>query len=167
MILFIGELVLKARKSELAKVEKIILQMAKLKNQLKQLGVIQSADQISSDYAKWFCSVMFDLELYDKNKFEYDALSKFGKKIQIKSRIGSDIDFKTNFEIQEVDFDFLLLVFINETTWIIDTIYKVQHDIAIKFLKDDQKKEFKWRRESRSLSEQLYPDEENMLSPIL
>ena len=157
---------MKLCKSELVKIEKIILQMAELKNQLKELGVIQGEDQISSDYAKWFCSVKFDLELCDKNKFAYDALSKFGKRIQIKSRLASDIDFKTNFKIK-YDFDYLLLVFINETTWMIDTIYKVHHDIVIKLQNDDEKKEFKWRRESRSLSEQLYPDQENMLSPIL
>jgi len=158
---------LKAVKSELVEVEKIILQMAELKNRLKELGVLQSGDQISSDYAKWFCSVKFDLELYEKNKLGYDAISKFGKRIQIKCKIGSDIEFKTNFEIQEDNFQYLLIVFVNETTWMIDSIYKVHHDIVMKFLKDGQNKEFKWRRESRSLSEQLFPDEENMLSPIL
>lgn len=158
---------MKVNKSELAEVEKIMLQIAELKNQLKELGVLESGDQISSDYARWFCSVRFDLELCDKNKIGYDALSQFGKRIQIKSRLGSDIDFKTNFEIQEEDFDYLLIVFINETTWMIDSIYKVHQEIVVKFLKDDQNKKFEWRRESRSLSEQLYPDEENMLSPIL
>jgi hypothetical protein len=164
--LLIGGFVLKASKSELAEVEKIMLQIAELKNQLKEFGVLHSGDQISSDYAKWFCSVKFDLDLCDKNKKGYDALSQFGKRIQIKCRLGSDIDFKTNFEIQE-DFDYLLIVFINETTWMIDSIYKVSRDVVTKFLSNYRDKKFQWRRESRSLSLQLYPEEENTLPSIM
>jgi len=158
---------LKAEKAKFVEVEKIILQMAKLNNQLIELGVLQSGDQISSDYAKWFCSVRFDFELVEKNKLGYDAFSKFGNRIQIKSRLGSDIDFETRFEIQDDAFDYLLIVFLNKTTWMIDSIYKVPKSIVTKFLNNDKNKEFEWKRESRSLSEQLYPDEENVLSPIL
>jgi hypothetical protein len=165
--LHIGGFVLKSEKTDLEKVKKLIKQMAELKNQLQELGVLQSGDLIISDYAKWFCSIKFDLELCDKNKLTYSALSKFGKKIQIKTRLGSHIDFKTNFELQEDSFDYLLIVFINETTWMIDSIYKVSQNTVTKFLNNDQNKKFEWRRESRSLSEQLYPDEENTLSPIL
>lgn len=158
---------MKAEKAEFVEVKKIILQMAKLNNQLIELGVLQSGDQISSDYAKWFCSVKFGLELGEKNKLGYDAFSKFGNRIQIKSRLGSDIDFKTMFEIQEDAFDYLLIVFLNKTTWMIDSIYKVPQSIVTKFLNNDKNKQFEWKRESRSLSEQLYPDEENVLSPII
>jgi hypothetical protein len=156
------------KKSGLEQVRKLIIETAKLINRLQDLGVVQSGDKISSDYAKWFCSVKFGLELCDKSKFGYDALSKFDKRIQIKSRVGSDIDFKTNIdEIQVNEFDYLLIVFINEATWMIDSIYKVTHDVVNRFLSYDQDNRFEWRRESRSLSLQLYPDEDNTLPPLI
>ena len=70
-------------------------------------------------------------------------------------------------EIKVNEFDYLLIVFINETTWMIDSIYKVAHEVVNKFLSYDQDNRFEWRRESRSLSLQLYPDEDNTLTPIL
>jgi hypothetical protein len=156
-----------AEKLESEKVRKLIFQMSKLKNQLQRMGVVKSGGKIVADYAEWFCSVKFGLELCDKNKFGYDALSKFGKKILIRSKIGSDIDFKTNFdEFQADEFDYLLIVFINEATWMIDSIYKVAHDVVTKFLTSCRDKKFEWRRESRSLSLKLYPDEENTLPPV-
>jgi len=164
----IGDFVLDVKKSELEEARKLICEIAELKNRLQELGVVKSGSEIISDYAKWFCSVKFGLELCDKNKFGHDAFSKFGKRIQIKIRVGSDIDFKNNFdEIQVDEFDYLLIVFIDETTWMIDSIYKVAQDVVTKFLSNDQDKKFEWRRESRSLSEQLYPDENNTLPPII
>ena len=163
----IGDFVLEVDKSGLEEVRKLIFEIAKLKNRLQDLGVVNSGGEITSEYAKWFCSFKFGLELCDKNKFGHDAISKFGKRIEIKSRVGSDIDFKTNFRIQVDKFDYLLIVFINETTWMIDSVYKVAKDIVTKFLSNDQDKKFEWRRESRSLSEQLYPDEDNMLPPVI
>jgi hypothetical protein len=145
---------LDVKKSGLEEARKLIFEIAKLKNRLQKLGVVKSGGEITSDYAKWFCSVKFGLELCDKNKFGHDALSKFGKRIQIKTIVGSDIDFKTTFdEIQVCEFDYLLIVFINETTGLIDSIYKVAQDIVTKFLSNDKDKKFEWRRESRSLSE--------------
>lgn len=159
---------MEVEKSGFEEVRKLILQIAKLKNQLQELGVVKSEGKIASDYAEWFCSFKFGLELCYKNKSGYDAPSKFGKKIRIKSRIGSDIDFKINFDgIQVNEFDYLLTVFINEKTWMIDSIYKVSHDVVRKFLSNDWDKKFEWRRESRSLSLQLYPDEDNMIPPII
>ena len=155
-------------KSRLEEVRKLIFEIAKLKNRLQDLGVVNSGGKITSEYAKWFCSFKFGLELCDKNKFGYDAISKFGKRIKIKSRVGSDIDFKANFEIQAVDeFDYLLIVFMNETTWMIDSVYKVAKDTVTKFLSNERDRKFEWRRESRSLSEQLYPDEDNTLPPVI
>ena len=138
--------------------------MANLKNQLHELGVVKSEDKITSDYAEWFCSIKFGLESFNKSKFGYDALSKYGERIQIKSVIGSDIDFKLNFDEIHVDkFDYLLIVFINKNTWMIDSIYKVSIDVVRRFLSYDQENRFEWRGESRSLSLQLYPDEDNTI----
>jgi hypothetical protein len=49
----------------------------------------------------------------------------------------------------------------------IDSVYKVAKDTVTKFLSTDQDKKFEWRGESRSLSEQLYPDEDNTLPPVI
>jgi len=75
-----------------------------------------------------------------------------------------DIDFKITFDGIRVDeLDYLFAVFINEKTWMIDSIYKVSHDVVKDFLSTDQARKFKWRGESRSLSLQIYPDENNMI----
>ena len=138
--------------------------MAVLKNRLQEMGVVRSEDKIISDYAEWFCSFKLGIELCNESKLGYDALSKFGERIQIKSRIGSDIDFKIAFDgIRVNEFDYLLVTFINMTTWMIDSIYKVSHEVVKRFLSNDKDKRFKWTRESRSLSLQLYPGDDNMI----
>ena len=143
---------------------KLILKIAVLKNRLKESGVIRSEGKITAGYAEWFCSKKFGLELCDRGEFGYDALSKYGERVQIKSRTGSDIDFRITFDGIRVDeFDYLLAVFINEETWMIDSIYKVPHDVVKDFLSNDQVRRFEWRRESRSLSLQIYPEENNMI----
>jgi hypothetical protein len=152
--------------TELEEVKQLILQMSSLKNQLQKLGVVKNSDEFLSDYAKWFCSVKFGLELCNENKNGYDAVSKFGKKILIKSKVGSDIDFEIDFQIELGVFNYLFIVFIDEITWMIDSVYRVAYDIVTKFLNTDLDKKFEWRRESRSLSLQLYPDEENTLQPV-
>ena len=159
---------MESQKSTLEKATKLINKIAILTNQLQKIGVIKSGNEITSDFPKWFCSFKFGLELCDKNKSGYDAISKFGKRIQIKSTLGSDIDFKIDFNGINVDeVDCLLVVFMNDTTWMIDSIYKVNKDVLTNFLSNDLDKKFEWRRESRSLSEQLYPDDENTLPPII
>ena len=45
----------------------------------------------------------------------------------------------------------------------IKAIYKVSRDIVKDFLNLDQRNIFEWKREARSLSLQIYPDEENMI----
>ena len=159
-----GGFLSEVEESGFEKVRKVIFQMAELKNQLKELGVIRSEGKIFDDYAEWFCSIKFGLDLCDKSEFVYDAVSKYGEKVQIKSKIGSDIDFEITFdELLVNEFDYLLIVFINEVTWMIESIYKVSHDVVKKFLSTDQVRKFECRRESRSLSLQLYPDENNMI----
>jgi len=143
---------------------KLILKMAELKNRLKELGVIRSEGNITAGYAEWFCSKKYCLDLCPRGEFGYDALSKYGERIQIKSRTGLETDFKITFDGIRVDeLDYLFAVFINEKTWMIDSIYKVSHDVVKAFLSTDQARKFKWRGESRSLSLQIYPDENNMI----
>ena len=154
-----------AQKAGFEEARKLISQMAKLNNRLQKLGVIRKEEKITDDYAKWFCSNKFGLELCDKNEFGYDALSKYGEKVQIKSITGSDIDFKIAFDgIQLNEINYLFVVFINDVTWMIDSVYRVSHDVVKNFLSTDHQKRFEWRRESRSLSLQLYPDEDNMIT---
>ena len=45
----------------------------------------------------------------------------------------------------------------------IDSIYKVPCNVVKDFLSFDQKNSFQWKREARSLSLQIYPDEDNMI----
>ena len=145
-------------------VKELILQIAELKNNLQERGVIRSEDKITADYAKWFCSKKFGLELCSEGHFSYDARSKFDERVQIKSRMGSDTDFTITFDgLRLDDFDYLLIVFMNNKTWMIDSIYKVSIDVVRRFLSYDQDNRFEWRGESRSLSLQLYPDEDNTI----
>ena len=74
---------------------------------------------------------------------------------------------KKDAEIQAEKIDSLFIVFIKEKTLMINSIYQVSHDIITKFLRIHHEKKFEWKRESRSLSLQLYPEEENELSPII
>ena len=151
-------------KSEFEEVGKLIFQIVELKNRLRELGVIRSSGRIVDDYAKWFCSRKFGLELCASGELGYDAVSKLGEKVQIKSKIGSDIDFELSFgEVQVNEFDYLYVVFMNEETWMIDSVYKVSHGVVGQFLVFDSPNSFRWCGESRSLSLQLYPDEDNML----
>ena len=144
--------------------QKLVFQIAALYNQLKELGVVRGEYKIVDDYVEWFCSYKFGLDLCDKDKFGYDAVSKYGDKVQIKIKKGSDIDFKIGFDgIRINEFDYLFVVFINEVTWMIDSIYKVSNKVVKQFLSSDQEKRFEWRRESRSLSLQIYPDDDNMI----
>jgi len=149
-------------KSGFEEARNLILQMAKLKNRLQELGIIRSEDKITDDYAEWFCSKKFGLELCDEEEGGYGALSKFGERVMIRSRVASDIDFGLAFDgICLDEFDYLLVVFINRETWMISAIYRVSSDVIKKFLTDDER--FNWIRESRSLSLQLYPDDDNMI----
>jgi len=150
--------------SKIEKAQKLVVQIASLNNQLKELGVVRSESRIVDDYVEWFCSNKFGLALCDKGKFGYDAVTKYGEKVQIKTKKGSDIDFKLSFDgIRLSEFDYLFVVFIDELTWMIDSIYKVSNEVVKQFLSTDQKKSFEWRRESRSLSLQLYPNEDNTI----
>jgi hypothetical protein len=45
----------------------------------------------------------------------------------------------------------------------IDSIYKVPRDVIKEFCIIDIEKSFEWCRESRSLSMQMFPDEENTI----
>jgi hypothetical protein len=148
-------------KSEFEEARKLVSQIAELKNRLRDLGVIRSEKKIIDDYAQWFCSKKFSLDLRDVKKGGYDALSKFGERIRIKVTTASDIDFELAFDqIGLDDFDYLFVVFINNETWMISTIYRVSFDTIQKFLEDGR---FTWNREFRSLSLQVYPDEDNTI----
>lgn len=149
---------------EVKEVEKLISQIADIKNRLKGIGVIRSDGKITSEYAEWFCSRKFSLKLCEKGKIRYDDMSELGERVQIESKIGSDIDFGINFEAVRIELiDYLLAVFINEDTWMVDSVYKVTNDIVKKFLSLDKAKKFLWRRESRSLSLQIYPNDESLI----
>jgi hypothetical protein len=64
--------------------------------------------------------------LCDKKDAGHYAVSKFGDKYQIKSRIGSDIAFN-------ITFDGIRFVFINEKSWMIYSIYRVSSMVVKEF----------------------------------
>ncbi len=147
--------------SEFMEVKKLVFQIAELRNRLRDLGVIRREKKIIESYAEWFCSKKFSLDLCDEEERVYDAVSKFGKRVRIKVTTASDIDFGLTFDQTGLnDFDNLFVVFINNETWMISAIYRVSFDTIQKFLFNGR---FVWNRESRSLSLQLYPDEENTI----
>ncbi|MEJ2241313.1 MAG: hypothetical protein P8Y18_04125 [Candidatus Bathyarchaeota archaeon] len=150
--------------SEFEKAQNIVSKIAELSIQLNKLGIISQNCKIPDDYAKWFCLHKFSLKLSDKENSGYFAISKFGEKVQIRSKIGSDIDFTLSFDNLFLnEFDYLLIVFINKETWMIDSIYKVSHDTLKDFF-NSKNSSFKWNRESRSLSLQVYPEEDNRIT---
>ena len=94
----------------------------------------------------------------------YYGHSIFNERIKIVSKIGTDTNFESIFDGIFIEkFDYLFVVFINEKTWMIDSIYKVPSNVVKDFLSFDQKNSFQWKREARSLSLQIYPDEDNMI----
>ena len=161
------ELIFLTLEDKIQEVQNLVMKMAELKNKLKDIGVIRSEETITTDYAEWFCLKKFDLELCDKKELGYDAISKFGDKYQIRSRIGSDIDFNVTFDmIRFGEVDFLLLVFINDKSWMIDSIYRVSSEVVKVLVSAHSTQKFEWTRRSRSLSLQVYPDSENTLPMI-
>ncbi|MBY9013606.1 MAG: hypothetical protein KGD70_14625 [Candidatus Lokiarchaeota archaeon] len=153
----------KKRELNFKEAKELVLKIAESKNQLMEFGIIRKGDEITNDYARWFCSKKYDLKLNDKES-GYSGFSRFKERVKIVSRIGVDTNFKSTFDgIQIEMFDYLFVVFINEKNWMIEAIYKVSSDIVKDFLNLDQRNIFKWKREVRSLSLQIYPDEENMI----
>ena len=150
--------------SDFEKAQNIVSKIAELSIQLHKLGIITHNCKIPDDYTKWFCLHKFSLKMSKIENSGYFAISKFGEKVQIRSKIGSDIDFTLSFDdIFLNEFDYLLIVFINKETWMIDSIYKVSHHTLKDFF-NSKNSSFKWSRESRSLSLQLYPEEDNMIT---
>ena len=144
-------------------VKELILNIVKVKKRLLELGIGKD-DSITNGYAKWFCSKKYNLKITEKEKQGYYGHSRFNERIKIVSKIGTDTNFESIFYgILIEKFDYLFVVFINEKTWMIDSIYKVPCNIVKDFLSLDQKNSFQWKREARSLSMQIYPDEDNMI----
>ncbi len=144
-------------------VKDLISSIVKLRKRLLEIG-IGKGDSITNGYAKWFCSKKYNLKLTEKEKQGYSGYSRFNERIKIVSKIGSDTNFENIFNgIHINEFDYLFAVFINEITWMIDSIYKVPCIVVKDFLSFDQKNSFQWKREARSLSLQIYPDEDNMI----
>ena len=153
----------KKRELNFEEAKELVLKIAELKNQLMEFGIIRKGDEITNGYARWFCSKKYDLKLNDKES-GCSGFSRFKERVKIVSRIGVDTNFESSFNgIQIEMFDYLFAVFINEKNWMIEAIYKVSRDIVKDFLNLDQRNIFEWKREARSLSLQIYPDEENMI----
>ena len=144
-------------------VKDLISNIVKVRKRLLELGIGKD-DSITNGYAKWFCSKKYNLKITEKEKQGYYGHSRFNERIKIVSKIGTDTNFESIFYGIFIEkFDYLFVVFINEKTWMIDSIYKVNCSVVKDFLSLDQKNSFQWKREARSLSLQIYPDEDNMI----
>jgi len=151
------------KEASFEEVKELILNIVKVRKRLLELGIGKD-DSITNGYAKWFCSKKYYLKLTEKEKQGYYGHSRFNERIKIVSKIGTDTNFESIFYGIFIEkFDYLFVVFINEKTWMIDSIYKVTCNVVKDFLSLDQKNSFQWKREARSLSLQIYPDENNMI----
>ena len=151
------------KESSFEEVKELVLSIVKVKKRLLELG-IGKYDTITNGYAQWFCSKKYNLKLNEKENQGYYGHSIFNERIKIVSKIGTDTNFESIFDGIFIEkFDYLFVVFINEKTWVIDSIYKVPSNVVKDFLSFDQKNSFQWKREARSLSLQIYPDEDNMI----
>lgn len=146
-------------------IAKLVSHTADCISQLKKKGVIRSTEDIPLAYAKWFCAQHLFIELvsHESQQTGFDAQSKFGERIQIIKKFGSDTNFNTTFS--DVGFngiDYLLVVFMEEKNWQIKSIYQILRDILTRFIYDDQTI-IQWCGELRSLSVQVYPLDKNTL----
>lgn len=145
-------------------INSLIKQVANIMNQLIKKGVVHQIENIVSDYAKWFCSKKYTLKLDDTNEKSYDALSKLGERVLIRTKIGSEFEFNIAFKHVFVECcDYILLVFLNEDTWMIESIYQICQDVLRRFKILEKRNGFEWNRESRSLSMQIYPNDNAIL----
>ena len=144
---------------------KLVSHTADCISQLKKKGVIQSTEDIPLAYAKWFCAQHLLIELVSdvSQQTGYDAHSKFGERIQIIKKLGSDTNFTATFnDVSLNGIDYLLVVFMEEKNWQITSIYQISRDIFSRFIYDDQTI-IQWCRELRSLSVQVYPVDKDTL----
>jgi len=165
MLIFFKVVIFLTDKKEASfkEVKELVLSLVKVKRRLLELGIGKN-DTITNGYAQWFCSKKYNLKLNKKENQGYYENPIFNERIKIVSKIGSDTNFESIFDGIFIEkFDYLFVVFINEKTWMIDSIYKVPCNVVKDFLSLDQKNSFQWKRETRSLSLQIYPDEEHMI----
>lgn len=145
-------------------ISKLVAHTANCIRQLKNKGVIQSTENIPLAYARWFCAQSLPIELVaSSQQTGYDAHSKFGDRIQIIMKLSSDTNFEATFSTMCLNcIDYLLLVFMEEETWQIKSIYQIPRDTLLQFAHNDRAT-IQWCGELRSLSVQVYPIDENTL----
>ncbi|RTZ48051.1 hypothetical protein EKL30_03555 [Candidimonas sp. SYP-B2681] len=104
--------------------------------ELRHRGVLRTKNNPVGDYAEWLVSVAFGLTLANNSSADYDAISKSGKKIQIKARRVT-VDNKSrqlgvlrNLEAQ--GFDELIIV-IFDGHFQITNAYSLPHSVAVQY----------------------------------
>ena len=142
------------------KVKEFVLKIVEITNRLHNLGVVRAERDIVSEYVEWFCSKKFGLRLGDK--VGDVAFSMFDEKVLIRSNFGSFTDFGSKF-CGIVKVDYIFCVFLDKESLLFDSVYKISWDVVKDFLVDS-KKCFEWKREARSLSLQVFPEENNRIS---
>ncbi len=104
--------------------------------ELRHRGVLRTKNNPVGDYAEWLVSVAFGLTLANNSSASYDAISKSGKKIQIKARRvtkgnrSRQLSVLRNLDTQ--GFDELIIVIFDEFFQITDA-YSMPHSVAVEY----------------------------------
>jgi len=99
---------------------------------LEARDVVRTQNQPIGDYTEWLISKIYNYKLVTNSKVGYDAISKEGKKVQIKaSRIVNSSDPKQLSAIRNLDkkeFDVLIAIIYNKNCDIIEAL-NIPHEI--------------------------------------
>lgn len=143
---------------ELLEAKKILEEFENVKNRLKDLGILRGELALGG-YFEWFCAKIFQLALADSQvQSGYDAVTKTGERVQIKSRkeraSGNSFDFRPDRPLQ--GFDYLYAVFYSNK-YNVTRVYKIPHSYVKSRLQAGNR--FRWNRqvEDECSMLQIYP----------
>ncbi len=141
----------KIKKSKkLKEVELLIKNIRTDLQKLKNIDVVRS-EKYFSDYVEWVVCEILNLKLASNSIQEgWDAKDiKTNEKYQIKYRTH---EFKKGSAFDQVKmgkFDFLLGVFINKDSYIVEDIIKVPHNTVFKYTNEMKNRlSFRWRKDT-------------------
>jgi hypothetical protein len=120
------------------------------RDELVRLGVIRSERSVPGDYGEWAAAVMLDLKL-SSNAVEpgFDATDAAGRTYQVKTRIVSDQNAATSFDMKDPGhaFDYLLGVFVSPGCDILGVIRVSASEVTIRSSKNKGSRRLRWTRD--------------------
>jgi hypothetical protein len=107
-------------------------------DELRERGVVRTANSPIGDYAEWLVAKRLDLKLENNSNSGYDAIDRNNIKYQIKSRRITPKNPSTQLSVirnlESHDFDFLIGVLFNAQVKI-QKVIKIPHEIIHKYAK--------------------------------